>query len=40
MFYHLALQSTAFHVVLALAIAMIFIVITMEKEKRDERKRA
>lgn len=40
MFYYLALQSTGFHVVLALAIAMVFIVTTMAKEKRDERKRA
>lgn len=40
MFYNLALQSTGFHVVLALAVAMIFIIITLAKEKRDERKRA
>jgi hypothetical protein len=40
MFYTLALNFDGFHAVLALTVTMLFIVITLAKEKRDERKRA
>ena len=40
MFYNLALNFNGFHAVLALTVTMLFIVITLAKEKRDERKRA
>ena len=40
MFYHLALNFNGFHAVLALTVTMLFVIITLAKEKRDERKRA
>jgi hypothetical protein len=40
MFYNLALNFNGFHAVLALTVTMLFIVITLVKEKKDERKRA
>jgi len=40
MLYNLALNLNGFHVVLSLMASLLFIVITFEKEKRDERKRA
>jgi hypothetical protein len=40
MFYNLALNFNEFHAVLALTVTMLFIVITLAKEKKDERKRA
>ncbi len=40
MFYNLALSFNGFHASLALAVTMLFLVITLVKEKRDERKRA
>jgi hypothetical protein len=40
MFYNLALNFNEFHAVLALIVTMLFIVITLAKEKKDERKRA
>ena len=40
MFYHLAQSFDGFHTVLALTVSMLFIILTMAKEKRDERKRA
>jgi hypothetical protein len=40
MFYNLALNFDAFHASLALTVTMLFIVITLVKEKKDERKRA
>jgi hypothetical protein len=40
MFYNLALNFNGFHAVLALTVTMLFIVITLAKEKKDERKRA
>lgn len=40
MFYHLTQNFNGFHAVLALTVTTLFILITMAKEKRDERKRA
>lgn len=40
MFYNLALNFNGFLASLALTVALLFIVITLAKEKRDERKRA
>ena len=40
MLYHLTLHLNGFHIALSLIVAMLFIVITLAKEKRDERKRA
>jgi hypothetical protein len=40
MFYNLALNFNGFHAVLALTVTMLFIVITLAKERKDERKRA
>jgi len=40
MFYNLALNFNGFHASLALTVTMLFIVITLVKEKKDERKRA
>ncbi len=40
MFYHLTVNFNSFHAVTALAITTLFIVITLAKEKRNERKRA
>jgi hypothetical protein len=40
MFYHLATNFNGFHAVLALTVTMLFVIITLAKEKRDERKRA
>jgi hypothetical protein len=40
MLYHLTLNLNGFHIALSLAVATLFIVITLAKEKRDERKRA
>jgi len=40
MLYNLSLHMHEFHIVLSLTVAMLFIVITFVKEKRDERKRA
>jgi hypothetical protein len=40
MFYNLALNLDGFHASLALTVTMLFIVITLAKEKKDERKRA
>jgi hypothetical protein len=40
MFYHLTLNFNGFHAALALSVTMLFLLITLAKEKRDERKRA
>ena len=40
MFYHLTLHFNWFHTALALTVTMLFLLITLAKEKRDERKRA
>lgn len=40
MFYNLALNFNGFHAGLALIVTMLFIVITLAKERKDERKRA
>ena len=40
MFYNLALNFNGFHAVLALAVTTLFIVITLAKERKDERTRA
>jgi hypothetical protein len=40
MFYNLALNFNGFHASLALTVTMLFIVITLAKERKDERKRA
>ncbi len=40
MFYNLAVNFNGFHVSLALAVTLLFIVITCAKERKDERKRA
>ena len=40
MLYHLTLNLNGFHIALSLTVAALFIVITLAKEKRDERKRA
>jgi hypothetical protein len=40
MFYHLAVNFNSFNAVVALAVTMLFIIITCTKERRDERKRA
>lgn len=40
MFYNLTLHFNSFHAVMALAITTLFLVITLAKEKRNERKRA
>ena len=40
MLYNLTLNHNGFYLMLALTISMLFIVITLTKEKRDERKRA
>lgn len=40
MFYTLTLSHNSFHLALPLTVSILFIVITLTKEKRDERKRA
>lgn len=40
MLYNLTLNHNEFHLVLALTVSILFLVITLTKEKRDERKRA
>jgi hypothetical protein len=40
MFYNLALNFNGFHAVLSLAVTMLFIVITLTKERNNERTRA
>jgi hypothetical protein len=40
MLYNLTLSLNSFQLVLALTVSMLFLVITLRKEKRDERKRA
>jgi hypothetical protein len=40
MFYHLTVNFNGFHASLALTVTMLFVVITLAKEKRNERKRA
>lgn len=40
MFYHLALNFNGFHAVLALTVTVLFVILTLAKEKIDERKRA
>lgn len=40
MFYNLALNFNQFHAVMALTVSMLFIILTLAKEKKDERKRA
>lgn len=40
MLYNLMLNHNGFNLALALTVSMLFIVITLTKERRDERKRA
>jgi hypothetical protein len=40
MFYSQALNFDGFHAILALTVTVLFIVITLVKEKKDERTRA
>lgn len=40
MLYNLMLSHNGSHLILALTISILFLVITLTKEKRDERKRA
>ena len=40
MFYHLSLNFNGFHAILAMTITTLFVLITLAKEKKDERKRA
>jgi len=40
MLYNLMLSHNGFHLILALTVSILFLVITLTKEKRDERKRA
>ena len=40
MFYNLAVNLNGFHAVLAITVTTLFVIITLAKEKRDERKRA
>jgi hypothetical protein len=40
MFYNLAVNFNGFYMSLALAVTMLFIIITTTKERKDERKRA
>ena len=40
MFYNLTLSHTGVDLALALTVSMLYLVITLTKEKRDERKRA
>jgi hypothetical protein len=40
MMYTLTSAHNSFHLVLALTISVLFLVITLAKERRDERKRA
>jgi hypothetical protein len=40
MLYNLTLSHNGLHLVLALTVSILFLVITLTKEKRDERKRA
>jgi hypothetical protein len=40
MLYNLTLNHNAFQLVIALTVTMLFLVIILRKEKRDERKRA
>ena len=40
MIYNLALNFEGFHAVLALTVTMLFIVITLAKERKNERTRA
>ena len=40
MLYNLTLSHNGFHLFLALTVSILFLVITLTKEKRDERKRA
>lgn len=40
MFYHLAQSIDGFQAGLALTVSTLFIILTLAKEKRDERKRA
>ena len=39
MLYNLTLSHNGFHLALALTVSILFLVITLTKEKRDERKR-
>jgi len=40
MLYNLTLNHNGFHLVLSLTVSILFLVITLTKEKKDERKRA
>ena len=40
MFYHLTTNFDGFHAIMALAVTTLFVLITLVKEKKDERKRA
>lgn len=40
MLYKLALNYSDYHQILALTVSVLFLIITVTKEKRDERKRA
>lgn len=40
MFYHLAQSFDGFHASLALTVTMLFIILTLAKERKDERTRA
>lgn len=40
MLYNLTLSPNGFNLVMALTVSMLFLIITLRKEKRDERKRA
>jgi hypothetical protein len=40
MLYNLAINFNGFHAVLSITVNTLFVIITLAKEKRDERKRA
>jgi len=40
MLYNLTLSHNGFHLVMALTVSMLFLIITLTKEKKNERKRA
>lgn len=40
MLYNLTLGYNGFHLIMALTVSVLFLVITLAKEKKDERKRA
>ena len=40
MLYNLTLSHNSFNLILAFTVSILFLVITLTKEKRDERKRA